>query len=191
MVSAGLVITGHPLGALIVLALALGTTQITNPCGVAHTCALTRPVHDRSSTGQWLKGVMPYTFGGCISGAAVGAALGILGIGVRAIAPFPVLVSAIVILGMTVVIRESGMKRFPIPEAKRQTRALWSRTNATTNAFFWGLDVGTAFLTWQMYAGAYVLAAISIALGSPAIGAAMFITYWLGRALPHWLEPFI
>jgi hypothetical protein len=55
----------------------------------------------------------------------------------------------------------------------------------------WGFDLGLGFATYLTYSGFLVLIMISLAAGSPAYGAILIGTYWLGRAAPVWVAPFL
>lgn len=174
---------------LMTVSLVLGWTQIINYCGLAHTCALTRLVRSYADAKNWLQPVAAYTIGGCISAAITGATLGYLGYFAASSLSEGLSTTLIVAIAAIVVCRELGVLRIRVPEFRRQTRARWFTTGPFLNPACWGFDVGFAFLTWQVLSGAYFLASVAILSGSPALGIGIFGFYWLGRALPHWLEP--
>jgi hypothetical protein len=174
---------------LLAASLVLGWTQIINYCGLAHTCALTRPVRNYAEARSWLQPITAYTFGGCVSAAITGATLGYLGSVTASSIPEPLAITLIVAMATAVVCRELGLLRFQLPEVRRQTRSRWFVDRPLLNPACWGFDVGFAFLTWQVLSGAYFLALVAILSGSPVLGIGIFGCYWLGRALPHLLEP--
>lgn len=174
---------------LLAASLVLGWTQIINYCGLAHTCALSRPIRNSTDARRWLQPVTAYTIGGCVSAAITGSILRYLG-GVIASSPPEALAGVLIVaMALLVVIRELGLLRLRLPEARRQTRSRWFTGRPLLNPACWGFDVGFAFLTWQVLSGAYFLALVTILSGSPVLGIGIFGCYWLGRALPHWLEP--
>lgn len=174
---------------IVLVSFALGLTQIVNPCGLAHTCALTKPLGSLSSARRWLSGISTYTIAGCLSATVTGSVLGFVGgltiQNLPPIAPMAFLVAA----GAVVVLRELGILQFQLPEIRRQTRSRWIQDRRLINHACWAIDVGFAFFTWQLFAGAYFLALVALVFGDPWLGAAIFCGYWLGRALPHWMEP--
>lgn len=175
---------------LVAVSLVLGWTQIINYCGLAHTCALTRSVRSRADATRWLKPVAAYTLGGCVSAVVTGAMLGYLGRLVASSIPEDLATTLMVAIATVVACRELGLLRFRIPELRRQTRARWFTNRPLLNPACWGFDVGFAFLTWQVMSGAYFLASVALLSASPVLGVVIFVCYWLGRAAPHWLEPF-
>jgi hypothetical protein len=130
-----------------------------------------------------------YTLGGVLSSSAVGAAVASLG---RLVAPSPrVALWAVVAVGAATATRELGWLRLPLPQLRRQTSSKWSKALGQPLAsFLWGLDIGFLFTTWLTFAGAWLVAAIAFVVGSPALGAAAVVAYWLGRVLTVWLAPF-
>lgn len=88
--------------------------------------------------------------------------------------------------------RELGYVPLPLPQIGRQTQGLWAkRYGARVSAALWGLDLGLTFTTWLGGAGAWVLAVVTFVVGEPVLGAALFVGYWLGRALPVWVGPLL
>jgi hypothetical protein len=173
------------------MSLVLGWTQIINYCGLAHTCALTQPVRNRQEAIWWLRPITAYTLAGCVSAAITGAFLGSVGMLTSTFIPGWAGTVLVVGVALLVISREVGVARFPLPEVRRQTRARWFTDRPLLNPAAWGFDVGFAFLTWQVLSGAYFLAVVVVLSGSPVLGIGTFCSYWLGRALPHWLEPLI
>lgn len=141
---------------------------------------------------KWVVEVSVYTLAGCVTSMFVGAALGWMG---RLLFPGPVgklgLFFAITIAGIAIA-RELRWISFPLPQLKRQTKDFWGKVfPGTVAAMFWGLDLGLIFSTRLTFSGIWVLAAAVILVGEPAFGAALFVTYWLGRVLSVWLAPLL
>lgn len=174
---------------LLLVALGLGWTQIVNPCGLAHTCALTKSVRNANETMSWLPQIAVYTCAGCISAAVTGTILGHVGRIVASGLSRSAVIAIILVSATAVTVRELGLMSIPLPQIRRQTRARWFINRPLLNPACWGLDVGFTFLTWQTFSGALFLALVTLILGGPMWGAGIFCCYWLGRALPHWFEP--
>jgi len=88
--------------------------------------------------------------------------------------------------------RELGWVSYPIPQLKRQTKDVWARIfPRKVAAMLWGLDLGLTFTTRITFSGVWVLAIVTILIGKPAFGAALFVLYWLGRALSLWIAPLL
>jgi cytochrome c biogenesis protein CcdA len=88
--------------------------------------------------------------------------------------------------------RDSGLVAAPLPQLRRQTQGLWAkRFGGKPAAILWGLDLGLVFTTWLNLSGAWVLAAVAVLAGRPEWGAALFVAYWLGRAVSVWIAPLL
>lgn len=172
---------------LLLLSLVLGWTVLVGPCGRAHTCALTPVGCTGGDRKYWLANISVYTGAGAISGAMVGAILGIAGSRM----PEGVWQTWLLVGGaLLCVVRELGIINWHLPEVRRQTRARWFMSGPSfLNPMMWALDVGLVFATWISFSGAWLLAVAIVLTGNPAFGALVFAAYWIGRALPHWLEP--
>lgn len=172
---------------LVLLATILGWTVVVGPCGRAHTCALTPAGCVKGFPGGWLAGIVAYSIGGSISAALIGVALAIVG---KTIDPGGWAIGALSIVGTLCVLRELRVINIPLVELQRQTRARWF-TNGPLflNPLLWGLDVGLVFATWITFSGAWFLAIAVLLSGDAALGVMVFIAYWIGRSLPHWMEP--
>jgi len=53
------------------------------------------------------------------------------------------------------------------------------------------LDTGLIFTTYLTFSGVWLLTVIAFFAGEPAFGAALFVLYWLGRALSIWITPLL
>lgn len=136
-----------------------------------------------------------YTLAGTVSSGALGAALGALGAAVDRLAPQTnawrlagFVLFALVAVGSLG--RELELLRLPLPQLRRQTGGLWARSYGLPAAsILWGLDLGLLFTTWLTFSGVWLLAVLAIASSDAAFGAALLVSYWLGRALSVWLAP--
>lgn len=141
---------------------------------------------------RWLVNVTAYTLAGTLTSALVGAGLGAAG---AAVLPDHVgwvgtaLVLAVALLALA---RELGIVAVPLPQLGRQTRGVWANWyGARIAAVLWGLDLGLTFTTWVELSGVWVLATVAFVAGEPLVGAALFTSYWLGRALSVWVGPLL
>lgn len=137
-----------------------------------------------------------YTLAGLVSSGAVGAGLGALGGAIEAALPAESSRVVAVVLVATVaagaLARELGLLRLPLPQLRRQTGGTWARALGQPAAsLLWGFDLGLTFTTWLTYSGAWLVAVLAFATGGPAFGAAVLMSYWLGRALSVWFAPLL
>lgn len=172
---------------ILVLAFALGWTVISNPCGMAHTCALTPIGCTPGRSKSWLARITLYTLAGLGSAALMGFVIAwsgsMVGLSHRVI-------HVAVIVGIYCALRELVLPDLPLPEVRRQTRWRWStRGGEHINPVLWAFDVGLAFATYITFSGVWLIAAVSLASGQVWFGVSAFALYWAGRALPHWIEP--
>jgi hypothetical protein len=131
-----------------------------------------------------------FALGALVASAALGAALGFLGglVGTR-----PALVGAAA-LALLAALRELGLLRLPVPQARRQVPERW-RNELPLPAWSagYGAGLGVGFLTFQPVATFWVACAAALALGRPLLAAACFALYGAGRAFmavwPRRLEP--
>jgi hypothetical protein len=141
---------------------------------------------------QWLADVALYSAAGAVSSLAMGYALGSVGAWLlppqAAPAGIPVLLAALLLLAA----RELEWVRFPLPQPRRQTKDLWAKTfTPQTAATLWGFDLGLAVTTRFSFSGPWALLVLPVLTGSPALGAAVLLGYWVGRAAPVWIAPLL
>lgn len=141
---------------------------------------------------RWVTEVTAYTLAGSMTSALVGAILGWSGEFVlpKEIGRFGIILA--IIVAMVVMARELGWICFPLLQCRRQTRDIWAKTlPGTVAAVLWGLDLGLFFTTYFTFAGAWLLVILAILMSEPGFGAALFVVYWLGRALSIWVSPLL
>jgi hypothetical protein len=141
---------------------------------------------------RWLGNATAYTLAGTLTSVLVGgglAGLGALFLPARVGLAGTLFALAVALLAIA---RESGLVAVPLPQIGRQTEGLWvKRFGDRAAAILWGLDLGLVFTTWLNFSGAWLLAAVAFLSGEPLFGAALFVAYWLGRALPVWVGPLL
>lgn len=183
-------VRGELIRVVLTAAFVFGWTQIVGPCGTAHVGGLT-PVWHGSTKRLWGCAVLSYTLAGMASAAIVGGLLGTIGDLVPA---STVLISSVLLMGISIlfILRDLNVGSLPLPQIRRQTRWKWFAYRPVyANSTLWGFDVGLVFATWITFSGAWLLAIVAIGLGSPMLGALVFIVYWLGRVAPHWIDPLL
>jgi hypothetical protein len=98
----------------------------------------------------------------------------------------------VALLSLILAAREWGWIKFRLPEQKLQTEKVWVHDFGFVWASaMWGLHIGLGFATRITYGGFWLLVAAILALDSPAFGAVLMLSYWIGRALPVWLAPLL
>lgn len=139
----------------------------------------------------WVTTLLMYTLSGAFASIVAGMALGFLGQLILWERMLVVGHVVIVALGLLVVAREMGWIAVALPQPKRQTREIWGKTmRRPIAALFWGFDLGLIFTTWFTFAGTWLIVGLAVISGNPMVGAALFVAYWLGRALSIWIFPF-
>ncbi len=140
----------------------------------------------------WIRDISLYTVAGAAAATAVGTTVSII-----SMSAFPPSVTRLILalaLGLAVVgiARSLGWSRFRLPRVKRQTRDVWARRYAPQlTAILWGIDIGLTFQTRLTFAGAGALGAAVAGFADPLLGASIFVSFWIGRALPVWLSPLL
>lgn len=142
--------------------------------------------------GTWLLSVFAYSVAGSVSSVVVGAFLGWMG---RLLLPaqmsavhfvVPLLVAA------TALARDLGWRQVPFPQLKRQTRSTWARRfPLPIPPILWGADIGLMFSTWLTFPAVWVFVVTALFTRNAAFAGALFMAYWLGRALSVWLAPLL
>jgi hypothetical protein len=141
---------------------------------------------------RWLTNAAAYTLAGTLTSILVGG--GLAGLGALLLPARVGLAGTLVALAVALVAiaRESGLVAVPLPQIGRQTEGLWvKRFGDRAAAILWGLDLGLVFTTWLNFSGAWLLAVVAFLSGDPLFGAALFVAYWLGRALSVWVGPLL
>jgi len=128
-----------------------------------------------------------FTVSAVLAAALVGLVLGFAG---SAVGPATALVAAAAVLAALAALRELGLVRVPLPQARRQVPERWhAELPLPLWAAGYGAGLGLGAFTFQPVATFWVACAAALALGKPLVAAALFALYGLGRALmivlPH------
>jgi hypothetical protein len=141
---------------------------------------------------QWLREVIVYTLAGSVASALVGAVVGWLGglFWPGQVGRLGILVA--LAIGLIAIARELGWLSIPLPELRRQTKGIWAKLfPGTVAAMLWGFDLGLVFTARLTFSGVWLLVAVAMLVGEPAFGIALFVLYWLGRAVSVWIAPLL
>ena len=140
----------------------------------------------------WLRSVSAYTLGGVAASGLVGALAGWAGAGLSVVLPPAWLFGGAALVGVAVALRESVGRAWSLPELHRQTPEDFRvRHSAPIAAALWGFDLGLVFSTWLSFAGPWFVLALTVALGDPVAGMALFVAHWLARASWLWLSAYL
>lgn len=175
-----------PRWAMLSALLLLGWSEVIGRCGASHVSTIT-PLAAVDAK-LWRRSALAYTLGGILSSLLVGALLGLVGnvtgvvdskSGILALALGAVLLAA------KAVIRPD----IALPQVHRQTDKMWAfEFGIVPAAAMWGTHIGLGLVTVVVYGGVFVAAGLAI-LSGPLLGALIFSTFWIGRALPIWIGP--
>jgi hypothetical protein len=140
---------------------------------------------------RWSISTMTFTASGVLTSAMVGYLLGVAG---GALPPDERAVGLALtgFLAIALAVRELGWLSFGLPSVRRQTQDVWGKSmpRLAANAL-WGADLGLAFTTRITFSGPWLPAALAFVGGRSDVGAALFVLYWLGRAISVWIAPLL
>jgi len=140
----------------------------------------------------WAQSVVGYTVGGLVSAATVGVLLAALGRWLMGPVPGDGRFFMIAVFSLLLAGRELGWVAFPLPERRRQSERMWLRQFGFRDAaIMWGVHIGIGFSTQINYGGFWAIVIVIAAVGNAGFGAVLLGSYWVGRALPVWLSPWI
>ena len=162
-------------------ALAAGVTGAWSPCGFSMVETLA-PAGYAGRLRTTLVACLTFTLGALAGGvltfgglAALGEALGAGGTGAAAVAAAIAVVAAV---------GEARGLRI-VPQVRRQVPESWRRVlPVPLAAGLYGVLLGLGFTTFILTFAVWALAAVSVALGDPALGAVLGLAFGAGRALP-------
>lgn len=140
---------------------------------------------------RWLGNVAAYTVAGAIASGLVGGTLATLGmLFLPPDGALPAMVVALTV-ATAALARELGLP-LPLPQPRRQTRDTWAKfPGGPAAGVLWGLDLGLVFTTWFTFSGVWLLVVLATLAQRPALGATLFVAYWVGRALSVWVAPLL
>jgi hypothetical protein len=162
-------------------ALAAGVTGAWSPCGFSMVETLA-PAGYAGRLRTTLVACLTFTLGALAGGvltfgglAKLGQALGSGGTGAAVVAAA---------IAVAAAIGEARGVRI-VPQIRRQVPESWRRVlPVPLAAGLYGVLLGLGFTTFILTFAVWALAAVSVALGDPAIGATLGLAFGVGRALP-------
>jgi hypothetical protein len=166
---------------LVVAAVAAGLTGAWSPCGLSMVETLA-PQGYAGRLRTSLVACATFTAGALAGGVATFGALALAG---RALgAGSGVAMTAAAVLALVAAAGEARGARI-LPQIRRQVPESWRRVlPVPLAAGLYGVLLGLGFTTFVLTFAVWALAAVSLALGDPVIGAVLGVAFGAGRALP-------
>jgi hypothetical protein len=173
-------------GALAVTALAVaavaGARGTWSPCGLSMVSAI-NPLSERARGNRYSLTAVWFVFGSVLGGLALGAAGGLLALAAR---PVPT-VAALwlgVAASLVTVAADRRLGGFQLPLHPRQVNELWlTQYRRWLYAAGFGVQIGLGFATYIMTAATYLMVALAVLTGSPALAVTTGATFGLVRGL--------
>ncbi|MET0199062.1 methylamine utilization protein [Rhodococcus sp. 15-649-1-2] len=126
-----------------------------------------------------------HALGSVTTGSITGAALGAVGGFVLGVVPVALVLGVWAALSLAYGLHETGLLKMPTPMRRQQLpRHLRRSMEPWKVSLLFGAIIGPGFLIYIRSSAYYLLALGVAAVGSPALGAAMFVTVSLGRCMP-------
>jgi len=162
-------------------ALAAGVTGAWSPCGFSMVETLA-PAGYAGRLRTTLVACVTFTAGALAGGVVTFGGLGLLGEWLGAGGTGAVAVAAVI--AVAAAIGEARGTRI-VPQVRRQVPESWRRVlPVPLAAGLYGVLLGLGFTTFILTFAVWALAAVSVALGDPALGAVLGLAFGAGRALP-------
>ena len=166
---------------LALAALAAGITGAWSPCGFSMVETLA-PAGYAGRLRTTLVACATFTAGALVGGVITFGGLGLLGQWLGAGGTGAVAVAAVVAIAAA--IGEARGLRI-VPQVRRQVPESWRRVMPVPLAAgLYGVLLGLGFTTFILTFAVWALAAVSVALGDPQLGAVLGLAFGAGRALP-------
>jgi len=166
---------------LVAAAVVAGITGAWSPCGFSMVDTLA-PDGYAGRLGVTLPACATFTLGALAGGVATFGGLALLGSAVGAGTPASATVGAAIALAAA--LGEARGARI-VPQVRRQVPESWRRRMPLPLAAgLYGVLLGLGFTTFILSFAVWALAALSVALGDPALGALIGLGFGAGRALP-------
>jgi hypothetical protein len=166
---------------LALAALAAGITGAWSPCGFSMVETLA-PAGYAGRLRTTFVACATFTAGALVGGVITFGGLGLLGQWLGAGGTGAVAVAAAVAIAAA--IGEARGVRI-VPQVRRQVPEAWRRVlPVPLAAGLYGVLLGLGFTTFILTFAVWALAAVSVALGDPQLGAVLGLAFGAGRALP-------
>ena len=162
-------------------ALAAGITGAWSPCGFSMVETLA-PAGYAGRLRTTLTACATFTVGALVGGVVTFGGLALLG--ERLGAGGTGAVAAAAVVAVAAAIGEARGLRI-VPQVRRQVPESWRRVlPVPLAAGLYGVLLGLGFTTFILTFAVWALAAVSVALGDPALGVVLGLAFGAGRALP-------
>jgi hypothetical protein len=166
---------------LAIAALAAGLTGAWSPCGFSMVETLA-PAGYAGRLRTTLVACATFTAGALVGGVITFGGLGLLGQWLGAGGKGAVAVA--VVIAVFAAFGEARGVRI-VPQVRRQVPESWRRVlPLPLAAGLYGVLLGLGFTTFILTFAVWALAAVSVALGDPQLGAVLGLAFGVGRALP-------
>jgi hypothetical protein len=166
---------------LALAALAAGITGAWSPCGFSMVETLA-PAGYAGRLRTTLVACATFTAGALVGGVITFGGLGLLGQALGAGGTGAAAVAAVI--AVAAAIGEARGVRI-VPQVRRQVPESWRRVlPVPLAAGLYGVLLGLGFTTFILTFAVWALAAVSVALGDPQLGAVLGLAFGIGRALP-------
>ncbi|ETD34001.1 hypothetical protein [Williamsia sp. D3] len=173
-------------GAVIAVGAVTALAANWSTCGMSVAGVVVAPKHtERRGSSTPVRRLAWHALGSVSTGAVTGAALGGIGGLVLGAVPMTVTLAIWAALAMAYGLHELGLISMPTPMRRQQLPRHLRRTTAPWKvSLIFGAIIGPGFLIYIRSSAYYLLALGVAALGSPALGAALFVLVSLGRCMP-------
>jgi hypothetical protein len=162
-------------------ALAAGLTGAWSPCGFSMVDTLA-PAGYAGRLRTSLIACATFTAGALVGGVITFGGLGLLGRAIGAGGSGAAAVAAVV--AVAAALGEARGVRI-VPQVRRQVPESWRRVlPVPLAAGLYGVLLGLGFTTFILTFAVWALAAVSVALGDPQLGAVLGLAFGIGRAVP-------
>ncbi|MGN2639206.1 methylamine utilization protein [Nocardia takedensis] len=175
-------LTGAVVGAALITALAANWST----CGMSVAGVVVAPKQPgRRGSSTPVRRLGWHALGSVGTGAVTGALLGAFGGLALGFVPIGLLLGAWAVLAVAYGLHELGLLSLPTPMRRQQLpRHLRRSAEPWKVSLLFGAIIGPGFLIFIRSSAYYLLVLGVAAIGSPALGAALFTTVSLGRCLP-------
>ncbi|MEV0361675.1 methylamine utilization protein [Nocardia fusca] len=175
-------LAGAVVGAGLITALAANWST----CGMSVAGVVAAPKQPgRRGASTPLRRLGWHALGSVATASITGALIGALGGFVLDLVPLTLMLGAWAVLATAYGLHELGLLALPTPMRRRQLPRHLRRSMAPWKvSLLFGAIIGPGFLIYIRSSAYYLLVLGVAAMGSPALGAALFVTVALGRCLP-------
>ena len=168
----------------LVLAVVAAVRGLWSPYGLSMISTIT-PMSERGRGHRFWVTACWYTFGGVAGGATLGAVIALGAWGVSASgADLGVRAALLAVAALVTVASDTEVVGRSLPNHPRQVDETWlKRYRAWAYATGFGWQIGTGVATYVMTSGVYLLMAVGVLSGDPALAFGLGVAFGLVRGL--------